>query len=197
MRSISVIDLSRIWYSRRNKPYTANPAVLFFAIILLAGVFLVIVTLWADAILPPVDIFTAHLFGALLSMTGVDVNVNLKMILMSAGPIDRAVNIGYGCDGVLAYPILASAIIPFPSSLWSRLAGLGSGLLFVIFINQVRLGGLVAIMFRVEGGDSFEFYHTTVGQVFALLMIFLFWQWWATLTLKGRTMAIDAGAPDG
>lgn len=178
------MKLSSIWYTAEGKPRTANPTVLFLSILVIALLFVVIINVWGDIILPPIDIFTAQLFGLLVECVGLDSTVNLKTIAISNGSTTKSIIISYGCDGVLAYLILASAILPFPSSLRSRLAGLGLGMLFVIIINQIRLSGLVAVMFVNESVEDFRFYHTTVGQIFALVMIFIFWQWWAARTLK-------------
>ncbi len=60
----------------------------------------------------------------------------------------RNIAIGYGCDGALAYLILASAVLPFPCSWKAKLIGLSGGLLFVFIINQMRVAGLVVALYR-------------------------------------------------
>jgi hypothetical protein len=34
--------------------------------------------------------------------------------------------------------------------------------------------------------NDFSFYHTVVGQVFAIVMVFIFWNIWAGRIVKGR-----------
>jgi exosortase/archaeosortase family protein len=187
------MNFSRLWYNRDGRPRTASPTVLFLAIVVLASLFVLMLTTWKALILPPIDVLTARLLGVILSVAGVDLAVNLKTISMMVGTTEKSMIIGYGCDGVLAYLILASAIIPFPSNLRSRVAGLFLGLIFVIIMNQLRLCGLVVVMFLKTDIEDFRYYHTTVGQIFALVMIFVFWQGWATWVLRRPKATIASG----
>ncbi len=169
-----------------NQPLTAKPAILFIAIILIASFFVFLLALAPEAVLYPIDKLTAAVFTFLMRTAGLDIRIQDVTLWVTFGGVVKNIAIGYGCDGVLAYLILASAILPFPCSWKARLIGLSTGLLFVFVINQVRVAGLVAAIFLVKDHDDFSFYHTVVGQIFAIIGVFIFWNIWATRTVKSR-----------
>ncbi len=165
---------------------TANPAILFISIILLASFFVFLLTLSPAAFLYPIDKLTAAAFTFFATLTGLDVVLHDVTMWVTFQGVVKNIGIGYGCDGVLAYLILVSAIVPFPCSWRAKLIGLSGGLLFVFVINQIRIAGLVVALFIVKDYNDFSFYHTVVGQIFAIVMVFIFWNFWAGRTVKGR-----------
>jgi len=186
-QSMNLIGKVKQFIRREDgKPLTANPVILFIAIILLASFFVFLLTLSPAAVLYPVDKITAQVFTFLASICGLDIKLNDVTLWITVGGTVKNIGIGYGCDGVLAYLILASAILPFPCSWRAKLFGLGGGLLFVFIINQVRVAGLVVALFYVKDHNDFSFYHTVVGQIFAITVVFIFWNYWALRIVKGK-----------
>jgi len=165
-------------------PLNARPGVLFAMIIGLACTMIYVINTWGNPVLYHVDKWTAHAFAVALRLVGGQVTVDGINMRIGFGKEFHQIAIGYGCDGILAFMILASAIIPFPCKLKYRGIGLGLGLLFVIVMNQIRLYGLGIVLFLLEDHETFAFFHTWVGQVFAIVMIFLFWSWWAGWVAK-------------
>ena len=107
-------------------------------------------------------------------------------IILTWGARTRQFIVGYGCDGLLAFLILVSAILPFPCHWKSKLVGLAGGIIFVFLMNQARLAGLAAALFLVKEAEDFSFYHTSVGQGFGIVMIFFFWMYWAEKVVKAE-----------
>ena len=188
--------VKRVFGREDGKPLTANPVILFIAIILIASFFVFLLALAPEAILYPIDKLTAQVFAFLTSVFGLDVRLNDVVLLVTFQGVVKNIAIGYGCDGVLAYLILASAVLPFPCSWRAKLIGLSGGLLFVFIINQVRVAGLVIALFVIEDYNDFSFYHTVVGQIFAIVMVFIFWNFWAARTIRNNPYSKTARAND-
>ena len=125
-------------------------------------------------------------FTFFVRLAGVDIILHDVTMWVTFQGVVRNIAIGYGCDGALAYLILASAVLPFPCSWKAKLIGLSGGLLFVFIINQMRVAGLVVALYIVKDYNDFSFYHTVVGQIFAIVMVFIFWNFWAARIVKGR-----------
>ncbi len=158
---------------------------LVVTIIGLACFFIFMIPKFPTSFVTSLDHFTARSFGVLGSLLGQDIRVtNNHVSILSGDNQLRTFVIGYGCDGLLAYLILASAIIPFPLRLKYRFIGLGTGLVFIFLMNQIRLAGLAMVLFLIEDKSSFDFYHLGVGQLFALATTFLFWNSWVSQCFK-------------
>src|SRR3954462_3258922 len=94
--------------------------------VLLGGGFALISLNWVnDHAIEPLTGGIARLSGAVLNVLGQNVTMG--------GPVIRspkfAVNIRNGCNGVEAMLIFLAAVLAFPASWKSRLAGLGLGIL--------------------------------------------------------------------
>ncbi len=59
-------------------------------------------------------------------------------------------------------------------------------------MNQVRPLGLIFILFNLKDISKFGFYHTGVGQILAMVMIFGFWMVWVNKVLP-RHVAASTG----
>ncbi len=178
------MNLKKLFWREDGKPITANPVILFPAILLTALFFVFLLSISPGTVLLPLDKITAAVFAFLTGLTGLDIKHSDINLWINFRGVLKTISIGYGCDGALAYLILASAILPFPCKLKAKITGLLTGLLFVFVMNQVRVGGLVVALFFVSDEKDFSFYHTVVGQIFAIVMIFLFWNYWAVKTVK-------------
>ncbi len=172
-----------------------NPTALFIAIIVLAMTFVGLMSLpQSEALLRPVDQFTATSFAAIMSLFGMDCKSQGILLTLQLGGTYKSILVGYGCDGVQAYLILISAILPFPCSLRQKFLGLLNGLIFVFVINQIRLLGLILILYVIKDAEDFAFYHTGVGQVYALVLIFIYWSYWASKVVKAKQAAHAAAS---
>lgn len=170
--------------SEAHRPLTANPKFFFGAAVVLAAVSVALVCLLGNTILPPVHRVSAVVLGGILRIVGTKATVNGTAVAVSFGQASRSLVVGYGCDGVLACLLLCSGILPFPCALRRRLLAVAGGVAWVFSVNQLRLLGLMGVQFALDDVESFEFYHVVLGQVFALVMIFLYWQWWASRTVR-------------
>ena len=166
------------------RPLTADPRLFFGAAVALAAASVALVCFLGPTILPPVHRLSAIVLGGILRIAGAKATVSGTAVLVTLGQTSRSLVVGYGCDGVLACLLLCSGILPFPCSLRRRLLAVIGGFLYVFSVNQLRLLGLMGVQFVLDDVRSFEFYHVVIGQVFALAMIFLYWQWWASRTVK-------------
>lgn len=177
--------------AEKTQCLTARPAVFCLAVGLLVAVTGGLLTAFGAPLVYAVDCFTAQMFAAVARLVGGQASVDRITIFLQFGQSGRTFMIGYGCDGVLAYLILASAILPFPCSWKARFTGLGAGLLFVFLMNQVRLWLLVGLLFVARDPAAFAFGHTWGGQIFGIVMIFLFWIYWATRVLPRPPAVAD------
>ena len=87
-----------------------------------------------------------------------------------------ALDVRNGCNGVEAIMLLAAAVIAFPATLRSRLAGLLVGSAAIQILNLVRVSSLVWL--GEHHHDAFNIVHVAVWQtivILAALSIFVFW----------------------
>lgn len=198
--------LTRVFYAADGRPRTAKLPVLFAAIIVIAVGFVGLMVALPKGWIVAVDLVTAHILTFLLRLLGAEVTAYGRTLSLTYGGRVHSMLIGYGCDGVLAYLMLASAILPFPTSWRKRWIGLGAGLAYVVVINQVRLLGLTAVLVFMNDPSKFDFYHLAVGQVFVLVLLFVFLdQWILRLAMPRRVKAVEVAgdvteggeAPDG
>jgi exosortase/archaeosortase family protein len=173
------MSLKHLYYRPEGQPWTANPIAFVTAVALLVIVFVATVTIWPE-LLRPVDIFTAWAFAHLGSLFGVELVSNKLMVIYGI----TAIKISYGCDGVLALMILLAGFLPFPCSVGARIRGIAVGVLYVFFINQLRIAGLLYMATKNLSSEAFDFYHVGLGQAFSIFMVFTYWWWWATRIRK-------------
>ena len=111
-----------------RKSITSNPAILAVSVAGLATLSVVLFSFpWSRAITGPVDLFTAQIFSIWSRMLGFDVASEGTALTVKFGGKMRSVIISYGCDGLLAYLILSSAILPLPCAWKLKLKGLFFG----------------------------------------------------------------------
>ena len=186
--------LARLLYSADGQPRTAKLPVLFAAIIAIAIVFVGLMVVLPKGWIGEIDVWTAHVLTFLLRLLGAEVTVHGRTLAVTHGGRVHSMLIGYGCDGVLAYLMLASAILPFPTAWRTKWIGLGAGLAYVAFINQIRLLGLTAVLVHMDDPSKFDFYHLAVGQVFVLVLLFVFLDQWILRMAMPRRAAVGGGA---
>jgi exosortase H (IPTLxxWG-CTERM-specific) len=166
-RPKSVFTLSRRY--RREITY-----VMTFALLL--GVSFALVSLYwiNNNAIEPLTAGIARVSGAVLDLFGHDVTV--------AGTVIRsprfAVNIRNGCNGVEAMLIFLAAVLAFPASWRSRLAGLGLGIIVIQIMNLVRVVAL--FLTGVYLPRFFNTSHTVVWQTLMILTGVLLWIFWAS-----------------
>ena len=97
-----------------------------------------------------------------------------------AGTIIRsphfALDVRNGCNGVEAVMVLAAAMLAFPATLRSRLAGLLAGSVAIQILNLVRVSSLVWL--GEHHREFFDFVHVGVWQsivILAAVSMFVFW----------------------
>ena len=89
-----------------------------------------------------------------------------------------ALDVRNGCNGVEAMMVLAAAMLAFPATLRSRLAGLLAGSVAIQVLNLVRVTSLVWL--GEHHREFFDFVHVGVWQsivILAAVSMFVFWSW--------------------
>ena len=143
-------------------------------IVLLGGSFTLISLNWVnDHAIEPFTGGIAHLSGAVLNFLGQHVALHGTVI---QGP-HFAVNIRNGCNGVEAMLIFLSAVLAFPASWRSRLAGLALGILAIQAVNLVRVVSLYLTGAYLP--RFFDASHTVIWQSVVILCGVLLWVFWA------------------
>ena len=82
-----------------------------------------------------------------------------------------------GCDSAGVLFLLVSAVLVFNASLRQKLRGLLLGVALVYGLNIVRLVGLYFL--EVYRREWFEFAHLYLAPTLMLLLVFIFFAWWA------------------
>jgi exosortase H (IPTLxxWG-CTERM-specific) len=89
-----------------------------------------------------------------------------------------ALDVRNGCNGVEAVMLLAAAMLAFPATLRSRLAGLLAGSAAIQVLNLLRVASLVWL--GEHHREIFDFVHVGVWQsivILAAVSMFVFWSW--------------------
>jgi len=142
--------------------------------VLLGGSFTLISVNWInDHAIEPFTGGVARLSGAALNLLGQHVALRGTVI---QGP-HFAVNIRNGCNGVEAMLIFLSAVLAFPASWRSRLAGLALGILAIQAVNLVRVVSLYLTGAYLP--RFFDASHTVIWQSVVILCGVLLWVFWA------------------
>lgn len=143
-------------------------------VVLLGGGFTLISLNWVnDHVIEP---FTSGIAGASGTVLGA-----IGQPVIREGTILRnarfAVNIRNGCNGVEAMLIFLAAVLAFPASWKSRLAGLGLGILAIQAVNLVRVVAL--FLTGVYFPRIFDTSHTVIWQTIVILFGVMLWIFWA------------------
>lgn len=147
---------------------------LILFVVILGGSFTLISVNWVnDHAIEPFTAGIARLSGGVLHLLGQNVTM--------AGTIIRsprfAVNIRNGCNGIEAMLIFIAAVLAFPASWKSRLAGLGLGILAIQVVNLIRVVAL--FLTGVYFPKIFDTSHTVIWQTIVILCGVLLWIFWA------------------
>jgi len=163
--------LSGPGFFRRNR---REITFLVLFVLLLGGSFTLISIHWInDHVIEPFTGGIARLSGAALNLLGQHVALRGTVI---QGP-HFAVNIRNGCNGVEAMLIFLSAVLAFPASWRSRLAGLALGILAIQAVNLVRVVSLYLTGAYLP--RFFDASHTVIWQSVVILCGVLLWVFWA------------------
>jgi exosortase H (IPTLxxWG-CTERM-specific) len=147
---------------------------LILFIVLLGGGFTLISVNWVnDHVVEPFTAGIARASGAALGLLGQDVTMEGTVIRSPR----FAVNIRNGCNGVEAMLIFLAAVLAFPASWRSRLAGLALGILAIQVVNLVRVVAL--FLTGVYFPRIFDSSHTVIWQTIVILFGVLLWIFWA------------------
>jgi exosortase H (IPTLxxWG-CTERM-specific) len=163
--------LSAPGFFRRNR---REITFLALFVLLLGGSFTLISINWInDHVIEPFTGGIARLSGAVLNLLGQHVALRGTVL---QGP-HFAVNIRNGCNGVEAMLIFLSAVLAFPASWRSRLAGLALGILAIQAVNLVRVVSLYLTGAYLP--RFFDASHTVIWQSVVILCGVLLWVFWA------------------
>lgn len=147
---------------------------LILFVVLLGGGFSLISLNWVnDHAIEPFTAGIARASGAVLDLLGQHVDQN-GTVLRNA---KFAVNIRNGCNGVEAMLIFLAAVLAFPASWKSRLAGLALGILAIQLVNLIRVVAL--FLTGVYFPRIFDTSHTVIWQTIVILFGVLLWIFWA------------------
>jgi exosortase H (IPTLxxWG-CTERM-specific) len=143
-------------------------------LVLLGGSFALISLNWVnDRVIEPFTAGVARASGVGLNLLGQRVTLQGTIIQSSR----FAVNIRNGCNGVEAMLIFLAAVLAFPASWRSRLAGLGIGIVAIQLVNLVRV--IVLFLTGVYFPKIFDASHTVIWQSIVILFGVLLWILWA------------------
>jgi exosortase H (IPTLxxWG-CTERM-specific) len=147
---------------------------LILFVVLLGGGFTLISLNWVnDRVIEPFTGEIAKASGVVLGAIGQPVQRE-GTVLRNAR---FAVNIRNGCNGVEAMLIFLAAVLAFPASWKSRLAGLGIGILAIQLVNLIRVVAL--FLTGVYFPRIFDTSHTVVWQTIVILFGVMLWIFWA------------------
>ena len=162
-------DAAPFW--RRNR---RELTFLILFVVLLGGGFTLISLNWVNAhVIEPFTAGIARVSGATLDLLGQDVTMEGTAIRSRR----FAVNIRNGCNGVEAMLIFLAAVLAFPASWKSRLAGLALGILAIQVVNLIRVVAL--FLTGVYFPRFFDSSHTVIWQTIVILFGVLLWIFWA------------------
>jgi exosortase H (IPTLxxWG-CTERM-specific) len=147
---------------------------LILFVVILGGSFTLISVNWVnDHVVEPFTAGIAWLSGGVLHLLGQNVTMTGTVIRNPR----FAVNIRNGCNGIEAMFIFIAAVLAFPASWKSRLAGLGLGILAIQVVNLVRVVAL--FLTGVYFPKIFDTSHTVIWQTIVILCGVLLWIFWA------------------
>ncbi|MFC1706538.1 exosortase/archaeosortase family protein [Planctomycetota bacterium] len=173
------------------RPQGPQPTLRALATIVLAGSLIFTCTVIPKSCLDGIDETTTDVLSGLLNAMGLDAfSTGNKLTCQDASLI-----IGFGCNGLLASGILASAILAFAAKPTAKLVGLILGVILVLAVNQLRLIGLTFLAMYASA-EHFEFMHVAIGQIVMLLVIFLYWNSWASRVVAAARPAIQQTGHD-
>ncbi len=159
---------------QRSDPRRRQVVFLVLFAVLLAGGFTLISLNWVnDHVVVPFTAGVARASGVALQLIGQDVTLDGTIL---RGP-RFSVNIANGCNGVETMLIFMAAVLAFPASWRSRLAGLGIGLVAIQGINLVRVVALYLTGAYLP--SLFDASHTVIWQTLVILSGVLLWLLWA------------------
>lgn len=147
---------------------------LILFMVLLGGGFTLISLNWVnDHAVEPFTAGVARVSGATLGLLGQGVTMQGTVIRSPR----FAVNIKNGCNGIEAMLIFLAAVLAFPASWKSRLAGLALGILAIQLVNLIRVVAL--FLTGVYFPRIFDTSHTVIWQTVVILFGVLLWIFWA------------------
>ncbi|HEY7213335.1 MAG TPA: exosortase H [Thermoanaerobaculia bacterium] len=162
---------SDVPFWRRNR---RELTFLILFLVLLGGGFTLISLNWVnDHAVEPFTAAVARASGVALNLLGQGVTMQGTVIRNSR----FSVNIRNGCNGVEAMLIFLAAVLAFPATWRSRLAGLALGILAIQIVNLVRVVAL--FLTGVYFPRIFESSHTVIWQTIVILFGVLLWIFWA------------------
>jgi exosortase H (IPTLxxWG-CTERM-specific) len=159
------------------RPNPRRRQVIFLVVfgVLLAGSFTLLSINWVnDHVIVPFTAGVAKASGVTLNLLGQEVTLDGTVIRSPR----FAVNIENGCNGVETMLIFMSAVLAFPASWRSRLAGLAIGLVAIQGINLVRVVALYLTGAYLP--SLFDASHTVIWQTLVILSGVLLWLLWAS-----------------
>ena len=146
---------------------------ILFVALLAAGFTLISVNWVNDHVVEPFTAGIARVSGGVLDLLGQHVTMEGTVIRNRR----FAVNIRNGCNGIEAMLIFLAAVLAFPASWQSRLAGLALGILAIQVVNLVRVVAL--FLTGVYFPRIFDTSHTVIWQTIVILFGVLLWIYWA------------------
>ena len=93
-----------------------------------------------------------------------------------------SVRIVGNCNAIFEIFMFLSAVIAFPALQKEKLMGGISGIIFIYFINLLRL--VLLFLIGVYAPQYFEEAHLYVGQSFFIVMVAIFWLFWVGKCVK-------------
>jgi exosortase/archaeosortase family protein len=141
------------------------------------------------ALVPIERVYTsalANITGVFLSMVDKSASVAGNVVYHGHA---SGILIGRLCTGIIALVLYCAGICSLRGNPVQKLYALGSGVVIILIINELRLIGLFLILaYRPE---QFDFFHSFAGQGIMVAVTFLTWFIWAMNIDKGKTRRVE------
>ena len=126
----------------------------------------------------PITPFIAYQAAWILKTLGMKVYVN-GITISGEG---FSVQIAGNCSPILVTVIFLSAVIAFPALLKEKLVGSIMGIIFIYVLNLLRV--VFIFLVGIYATQYFEEAHIYVSQTICIVMVAIFWLFWAGKWVK-------------
>ena len=108
--------------------------------------------------------------------TMLEIQSDMVITKIIGNDFDHGVWIGEPCNGVKVFGVFSIFIIAFPGSLKNKLWFIPTGIIFIHFINVIRIAILTII--SSKNPQILDFNHNITFQVIVYSIILFFWYTW-------------------
>ena len=154
---------------------------LLFGLVLLAVFTVLMLPSVYWKVIMPLNEFLAWSSAELLSLMGTE-GISSSGIAVSSPQF--GINIAEGCNGIYALAIVIAGILAFPARWPAKAVGLVLGIIFIMFLNYVRI---IALWYAgIYSSFLFETMHLYVWEFIIIVLGAGYWYFWYERFVKTR-----------